>query len=291
VRKPSDRSKRAAIVVGDSKRVKRPNKKGEIGGPAIEPLRLTIGAFLAASRGPVEDDDALLTALEVALEEAPTWYRRLPDDGVEMSHDGRACAIHGNQLRAAMGRAGVRLAALRCEMLDAHRFNVALAKRGNKADVSLALVGRSLRMLASTLEIEQHGVVYVDRQSGRKRYLPFLEAWFSNATIEPVEESDARSVYSMSFPSRDAESIPGDASLRVVFEVGADDRHFCTSLASMVAKLVREILMVRLNSHLRTTLGVRVRPTAGYGVDAIRFLREIEPHAPRSLRDALVRRA
>ena len=59
------------------------------------------------------------------------------------------------------------------------------------------------------------------------------------------------------------------------FRTRADESDFCTSLASMVCKYVRELLMERLNSFF-AGLSPGLKPTAGYPRDAARFLRETE---------------
>ena len=68
----------------------------------------------------------------------------------------------------------------------------------------------------------------------------------------------------------------GEGILTVSFAVGGDDRFLPTALASMTAKYVRELLMLRLNRFFRDHLP-RLRPTAGYHGDARRYVTEIKP--------------
>ena len=68
----------------------------------------------------------------------------------------------------------------------------------------------------------------------------------------------------------------GGSKLTVSFAVEADARFLPVSLASMVAKYARELLMLRLNRFFRAELP-QLRPTAGYFGDAPRYVTEIKP--------------
>lgn len=61
--------------------------------------------------------------------------------------------------------------------------------------------------------------------------------------------------------------------MRVIFEVDADSRHFPVALASMTAKLVRELAMMRFNRYWGDRLA-EIKPTAGYRTDARRWLED-----------------
>lgn len=287
------RSAAGAIVVGDSKRVKRPNRPGQIGGAAIAPLRRTIDAFLAASGPPPVGDPALLDRLGVALDHRVAWYA--PRDASEQasgSTDGSNCiGIEANRLRAALKSEGLCVLGLRCDAIDERRFNAEVRARGSKADLALALIGARLRKIAALLAGGGVALVQVDRQSGRKRYADFLARTFVGANVATLHERNERSAYDITLTSAAGASTSARSRLRVVFEVDADERRFCPALASMAAKLVREILMQRFNEHWRRTLGVAIRPTAGYGADARRFLREIQPHISQDALRLLVRRS
>ena len=68
--------------------------------------------------------------------------------------------------------------------------------------------------------------------------------------------------------------------MRLTFQPRAESAHFCTALASMVSKYVRERLMEEFNRFwLERTPGLK--PTAGYPGDARRFFDAIRPTAER----------
>jgi hypothetical protein len=67
--------------------------------------------------------------------------------------------------------------------------------------------------------------------------------------------------------------------MRVIFEVEAEERHFPVALASMTAKLVRELAMLRFNRYWSGRMA-ELKPTAGYRNDAWRFLDDIAAVIP-----------
>ena len=54
------------------------------------------------------------------------------------------------------------------------------------------------------------------------------------------------------------------------------DTHLPVALASMTAKYLRELAMIRLNRFFREALP-EIKPTAGYVQDGRRFLQEVRP--------------
>ena len=63
--------------------------------------------------------------------------------------------------------------------------------------------------------------------------------------------------------------------MRLTIRNRCEEASLPTALASMAAKYVRELHMHQLNAYFRTQVP-GLRPTAGYGRDAWRFLSEIE---------------
>ena len=63
------------------------------------------------------------------------------------------------------------------------------------------------------------------------------------------------------------------------FLVEGESAHMPVALASMVAKFIRELAMLRFNQHWgrvrMAALGQEIKPTAGYRNDAHRWLEEI----------------
>jgi ribonuclease HII len=61
--------------------------------------------------------------------------------------------------------------------------------------------------------------------------------------------------------------------MTVHFRVRADAQHLEVALASLIAKLIRELLMERFNAFFAAHDGA-LHPTAGYPEDARRWLRD-----------------
>ncbi len=104
----------------------------------------------------------------------------------------------------------------------------------------------------------------VDRLGGRKFYAPSLAEAFDGALPRIVEESKARSAYELSWNAR---------RVGVEFKEKADGASLPVALASMAAKLARELSMARFNAYFQAH-APRLAPTAGYYTDAQRFLHE-----------------
>jgi len=103
--------------------------------------------------------------------------------------------------------------------------------------------------------------------------------------VTPKQEEDAVSDYLVTASER------GESrSMRIRFEVSADERNLPVALASMAAKLCRERSMIRFNNHWNKR-APGVKPTAGYGVDARRWIEEMKPILAEGELRELVRRA
>ena len=74
-------------------------------------------------------------------------------------------------------------------------------------------------------------------------------------------------------------STPLFRSVQLRFEVGADERRLPVSLASMVSKYVRELLMECMNAYF-VSMSSDLKPTAGYWTDGLRFLEDLARRLP-----------
>lgn len=189
-----------------------------------------------------------------------------------------------NTFRLAMRAAGVDLLGLTCQAIDANSYNRALTELGAKPEVSFRAVGRLIRGVWRRWGTESP-LVAVDRQGGRKHYGGHLCRAIPGVVVTTRVEEDALSVYEI-------EPVGGDGSRRMTvrFDVKGDDHHLPVALASMAAKLVRERLMLRFNNHWAGRAPA-IRPTAGYGADARRWINEIRPLIGEDELRTLVRRA
>jgi hypothetical protein len=147
-------------------------------------------------------------------------------------------------------------------------FNDLLERGGSKSFVLLRSLAELLDLHAQP-DGDDAICVYVDKHGGRNHYTALLEQAIPAGRVEPEQESAERSAYRIAGLSRD---------VLIQFEPRADGNHFPVALASMLAKYVRELLMLEFNRFWQQHLP-DLEPTAGYPGDAVRFMDAIRPVA------------
>ena len=214
----------------------------------------------------------------------PPWLaptREAPWPALPAKADVEQVRLGRGLLQNVAQRIGVQTLGFGVEVVPAAEFNQSLARTGSKARLSFEHVAVHLRRV-----LDAHGrhtpLVVVDRQSGRTRYGGVLRAGLPGCAVSVLEESLAHSAYHVD---------RGDGNtMHVRFQPEAEAEHMPVALASMAAKFTRELLMTRFKSWWSAALPA-VEPTAGYGVDGLRFGREIAPHLERlGVREADLRR-
>ncbi len=262
------RSKRHAarrICIDDSKLL-----KGQSGGSTHPLLHLERGvlAFLPGGLDLVRDaaqDDTLLKLLGVEpIHEA--WYAS--NTNLPVGQHPAELRIHASRLQRGLERANIRCEMIRCRAIDAGPFNDRIERIGNKAAVNMHAIVQIIEEIWQRFP-NDHPRIIVDRQSGRTRYTEALRIGWPDAEVEIIAESDDLSRYHL-------RSGDGRREITVSFVKGAEQRHLPVALASMTAKYVRELLMLRLNRFFTQHLP-ELKPTAGYVQDGRRFVREIAP--------------
>jgi hypothetical protein len=246
-----------SIVVDDSKKV-------YAAGGGLQRLARGVAAFLnCATEITVETPlyECLLPSADRTRLEEDEWGRS-GDFGMRISDCGLDEQLA--KLRAALQGKQVDVAAVGARALSARHFNASLAASTNKADVNWSTIGEQLAALAGLAHEGEYIHAVIDRQGGRKFYTGQLTALFPGSLAWVEKETPNESVYKLDWQGR---------TIRVVFLVDAETHVLPVALASMAAKLARELCMERLNAWFRTH-APELRPTAGYYGDAGRFLRE-----------------
>jgi ribonuclease HII len=170
------------------------------------------------------------------------------------------------RLQQALAAAGVEEILFRCVVLFPQEFNRLLAQHGTKAAATQSAFLRLLTKLPKSDESTAVSRLAVDKHGGRHYYYELLQEALHPAPVLIREEGPRGSRY-----WAEANGSTWD----IVFEPEADGNHFAVALASMVSKYLRELLMLQFNRFwLKQTPGLR--PTAGYPVDARRFMQQIE---------------
>jgi len=171
--------------------------------------------------------------LGARLEDQP-WYA---GDPIELplgtAHD--LLAVDTSHLRTVMHKHRVELVDLQVQVIDVGQFNeIYQARRSKAAATELGLLGH-LQSIQCHRSRFDHTRIICDRQGGRTQYQRMLSQVF--AELETHEESPRASRYGI-----------GD-ELGIVLTPKADDAYFPVALASMAAKLVRELAMMRFNRY------------------------------------------
>lgn len=178
------------------------------------------------------------------------------------------------------GTSPFRLVGVRARVVTAGRFNAFCGSAdpaGNKADLlsetSLRLVDDCLKHWPPT-STDSSVSIHFDRHGGRRYYAGVIQQTWTDPTPRIIIESARRSEYETSIGGRRA---------NLSFTVGGDS-FTPVALASLHAKWLREIAMASLNDYFGSLWNsdpqTRIRPyapTAGYPVDADRFLASIAP--------------
>ncbi|MEM1226893.1 MAG: hypothetical protein AAGJ40_14445 [Planctomycetota bacterium] len=218
--------------------------------------------------------------LDVSSIQATPWLSRILHEPFEISGGfGRANAeLHEviNQWKTSPWH--LTQSTLRC--ITAREFNQFCnpadgRPRGNKSDLlsqsSLDLVGRLVSALPESVR-DVH--VYLDRHGGRRYYADAISMnWPDLDDWSVVSESARCSRYRF---------VVGQRRLDLSFSVQGD-RFTPVAMSSLHAKWLREIAMLAVNDYFESKWNASTqiidrpfRPTAGYPVDADRFIADID---------------
>jgi hypothetical protein len=257
-RKVNDKRRRVAI--NDSKLLKAPNDG------AAHPLRhLERGVIgmLACQRDVPSSDVELFEALEVAVP-PPSWYSG--QSPLPLAHTRDELGVAAARLRTGVADAGVKCLRMRCCAIDPADFNRQVSIMGTKSSVNFCAILKLADAIWRRWP-DAHPRIVIDRQGGRTHYREDLQFAWPDATIQVLAETDSISRYRLH---------SGDSAATITFQTEAEADHLPVALASMIAKYVRELFMLRLNRFFGCQMN-DLKPTAGYFKDGRRYLADIEP--------------
>jgi hypothetical protein len=305
-RKPSDSRRRVAIA--DSKALKLPNDV-KYRHPLVHLERGVLACLSARGDGAASDDE-LLAQLGARLPEAP-WYAGEPR-ALPLGQTTSQIAIAANRVAGCLHGAGVELVEVCCEVVSEGAVNRAIREHGSKAEATVSAVGAHLRrVLLREVAADECVRIVCDQLGGRTQYQEVLARELAGFEVVPLTESGERSRYRVQrsgggkvegVVGAEAQGLGSEGTQAtlgtecrgtqaiVQFMPEAEGQHLPVALASMVAKLVRELAMMRFNRYWCGRMP-ELKPTAGYYGDAGRWLREIGTVLSNQEREALVRRA
>ncbi|MFA5251424.1 MAG: hypothetical protein WC454_02415 [Phycisphaerae bacterium] len=195
------------------------------------------------------------------------WHKDIAD--YRLSVDAADIALASSVLKDDLASNGIELLGLKSCCLDVAYYNKMVGNVKNKASVLFTAVSQLIKNVFDNFQCE-HLQVIVDRQGGRTRYRRNLQKMFPDMELTIIKEDQTTSSYELKAKDR---------QMRLHFVVGADRRFLPVSLASMVSKYIRELLIDNMNSFF-TELVPDLKPTAGYWKDGLRFIEDLKkiPH-------------
>jgi ribonuclease HII len=254
----SDQSS-SQLEFADSKRLYQP------GGTLAKLERGVMASLLCLPRSRPSTWRDLLAFVDASslcqVDELP-WYANhncsIPTD----ISNAEAEAVSG-QLKTALERADIQLVDIRSRILLPRCFNQHIQQCGSKG---LALSEWTLQLVREVMQpLDQERIfVRCDKHGGRNRYAGVLQHIFDDQLVQVLQESRADSAYQWG---------RGDHQVEIRF-TAKGERFLPAALSSMVSKYLRELAMAAFNRFWIERIP-GLRPTAGYPVDARRFLGQI----------------
>lgn len=267
---PAIKGAAGRVIIADSKALKLQGVAGDESAKRHPLTHLERGvlAWLAWQGHRPTTDDALIAHLGTQWPPHrcyQTGGRAVPASGSE------SLGILANSLAAAAS-GSVSPLGLRCRLVGETEFNAIIRESSGKGATTLVAMREHVSwFLSLAASHPTHSLRLVcDRLGGREKYSDILGYLFTDADpasvgITILEETPDRSRYVVRPPGLGRD-------VGVVFQVESEKAFMPIALASMTAKLCRELAMERFNRWW----GGRVpglKPTAGYWQDAQRWLK------------------
>jgi len=195
------------------------------------------------------------------------WYKEA--GSYRILADSADMAIASTVLGEDLASNGIELLELRSYCLDVAYYNKMVANVKNKARVLFTATSQLIKNAFDNFAGDDLQII-VDRQGGRVRYRRNLQRMFPDMELKILKETAANSSYELQANGK---------QMRLHFTVGADDRFLPVSLASMVSKYLRELLVYNINRYF-VGLHAELKPTAGYWKDGLRFIEDLKKNIP-----------
>ena len=237
-------------------------------GRGFDRLEETALTFLALAQGRAHSLARLLEVLSPGTGKLLGKYPWYENGNLDLPLSGRALGSVGKAgaLKELFRKCGFSYLGARSEVMPAQDLNHMIGRYGNKSAALFECTARLLRRLFR--RFARGGLTIVaDRHGYRRRYQLMLAKALKGWSVRLLTEEEKLSSYVLRYGARE---------VQVSFLEDADARCFPVSLASMYSKYVRELFMKLLNQYWGE-LVPGLKPTAGYGRDARRFLKDVEP--------------
>jgi len=190
------------------------------------------------------------------------WYQNVA--GLPLSADKADLAIASSVLKSDLSSNNIKLLQIQSCCLDVAYYNKMVSAVKNKAHVLFTATSELIKKAYDNFGDDGLQII-VDRQGGRVHYRQNLQRMFPDMQLKIISESPTISSYHLQ---------SGPRHMRLHFAVGADSRFLPVSLASMVSKYLRELLVDSINRYF-ASFAHDLQPTAGYWKDGLRFIGDI----------------
>lgn len=195
------------------------------------------------------------------------WYKEV--DSFVLSADGHDIEIASGVFKDDLAASGIKLLELESCCLDVAHYNKMVAAVKNKANVLFTATSGLIKSAWDNFDDDDLQII-VDRQGGRVHYRKNIQCMFPDMELKIIRETPSSSSYELRESKR---------TMRLHFVVSADDRFLPVSLASMVSKYLRELLVRNINRYFAGHCA-ELKPTAGYWKDGLRFIDDLKTNIP-----------
>ena len=195
------------------------------------------------------------------------WYQTLAR--YEISVDKADVAIASAVLADDLNSNNIKLLNVASRCLDVAYYNKMVSAVKNKATVLFTATSGLIKSAWDSFGGDDLQVI-IDRQGGRVHYRKTLQRSFEGMELKILKESPTASSYQLQADGK---------QMRLHFVVGADNKFFPVSLASMASKYLRELLVYNINRYFADHCA-HLKPTAGYWKDGLRFINDLKKNIP-----------
>lgn len=261
------RSLKGRLLITDSKKAY--NRKA---GPVH--LRRTV---LTAIKNMVPNAEVPKTSKELAETLCPDcatrldgypWYEKL--NAQPLGADQDAITIASNVLNTSLKENDMELVMLNSRCLDVGYYNKMVQSVKNKSRVLFTSIAGLMQQALDMAAQGQMLQIVVDRQGGRTNYRDPLRRMFPQHQLSVIKQDENISSY---------ELVGNGKTMKVHFVVKADTKCMPVCLASMTSKYLREVLVESINDYFLGHCD-KIKPTAGYWKDGLRFVEDLRTHLP-----------
>lgn len=251
------------ILITDSKKAKTKSH------PIKYLQRTTLTSLKTIQKQPVTLTDLLTELCPDCLDRLQKypWYEKIANH--KLLVDTADIQIASNVFKNDLDANNMELLEIKTCCLDVAYYNKLVTNIKNKANVLFTCTSQLIKNAWDNYADNDLQLI-IDRQGGRVHYRETLQKIFPQMEMKILKESPANSSYELKDGSR---------KMRLHFAVKADSKFLPVSLASMVSKYLRELMIENINSYF-IDFHDEIKPTAGYWKDGLRFIQDLKTNIP-----------